>query len=164
MRPKEIPPAQRLGRRGDATNTDVDIHDDDERAYNGTYRNRDPHRAEARLVASGDTSRSIYRYRLLTARGLIAINKHMTNTNSTPGQLPAELNPDADSDRPVRYWIQQIDSDRPSAWMSLVTLDQAASGRKEGDQIQWYCHTYDPEALEAALDADPEVLQYGVDE
>lgn len=56
------------------------------------------------------------------------------------------------------YSIQMTDSETPAAWMSLCKT--ATPGNQDSGRVRYIVTTEQPEALEAALDADDDVIQY----
>jgi hypothetical protein len=56
------------------------------------------------------------------------------------------------------YSINTTDSETPAAWMGLCTTAQA--GEQDSGRVRYTATTEQPEALEAALDADDGVLEY----
>ncbi len=58
------------------------------------------------------------------------------------------------------YVVQAIDSEDPSGWMDADGVVSVRPGEQDSGRVNYRVVTTDPEALEAALDADDDVLRY----
>lgn len=60
----------------------------------------------------------------------------------------------------VTYTVNMIDSDKPAAWMGLPSTVAVRPGAQDSGRVRYAVDTTDASALEAALDADDDVLEY----
>lgn len=58
------------------------------------------------------------------------------------------------------YSVQMTESETPAAWMSLPCVVSARPGAQDSGRVQYTVETTDAPALEAALEADADVLEY----
>lgn len=59
---------------------------------------------------------------------------------------------------PVTYIVNTIDSEIAPEWMNVAT--EVTPGAQDSGRCRFAVETSDPAALEAALDADDEVIEY----
>lgn len=57
------------------------------------------------------------------------------------------------------YTVNVVDSEAPPAWIELCS--EARPGAQSGGRCRWRVVTDRPAKLEAALEADPSVTEYG---
>ena len=60
----------------------------------------------------------------------------------------------------ITYSINLTDSETPPTWLALCVT--ATPGAQDSGRVRYTVTTSQPEALEAALDADESVIEYGV--
>lgn len=60
------------------------------------------------------------------------------------------------------YTINCTDTDRPTPWHDAPGIVSATPGNQDSGRCRWTVVTADPDALEAALDADDAVIEYDV--
>jgi hypothetical protein len=60
----------------------------------------------------------------------------------------------------IAYHVNMIDSDTPATWMGLPCVVRLTPGPQDSGRCGYTVETTDPTALEAALDADDDVIEY----
>lgn len=58
------------------------------------------------------------------------------------------------------YSVQMTDSETPASWMSLPGVVSVRPGPQDSGRVHYTVETTDASALESALEADADVLEY----